>query len=90
MDAVLVGLYEEPEKPDNPLEFVKQFLGGGGEVDVEALKRENDELKKKVSDLETQLNDLKTRGATSAAPAPPAEVRPSCFLLPHLSFRDSN
>ncbi|OUM58898.1 hypothetical protein PIROE2DRAFT_33712, partial [Piromyces sp. E2] len=52
---VLVGLYEESEKPENPLDFIKQFLGGPSEIDIEALKAENEELRRKVEDLEAEL-----------------------------------
>lgn len=27
-NPVLVGLYEEPEKPDSPTDYIKSFLGG--------------------------------------------------------------
>ena len=36
--AVLVGLYEEPEKPGNALDFIKQYLGASVGVDVEGLR----------------------------------------------------
>ncbi|KAJ3393105.1 hypothetical protein HDU84_002782 [Entophlyctis sp. JEL0112] len=55
---VLVGLYEEPEKPESPIEFIKQFLGGPGDVDVEALKHENEELKRRVEELQARIDEL--------------------------------
>ncbi|ORY87346.1 hypothetical protein LY90DRAFT_340077, partial [Neocallimastix californiae] len=55
LTKVLVGLYEESEKPENPLDFIKQFLGGPSEIDIEALKAENDELRRKVEELEAEL-----------------------------------
>ncbi|KAJ3285991.1 hypothetical protein BCR33DRAFT_296936 [Rhizoclosmatium globosum] len=58
LTKVLVGLYEEPEKPESPIEFIKQFLGGPGDVDVEALKHENDELKKRVEELQSRIDEL--------------------------------
>ena len=36
--AVLVRLYEEPEKPGNALDFIKQYLGASVGVDVEGLR----------------------------------------------------
>merc|ERR1711893_469946 len=47
LTKVLVGLYEEPEKPNNALDFLKQHLGAGGpeSADTEALKLEVTELK---------------------------------------------
>ncbi|KAI9209412.1 uncharacterized protein BJ171DRAFT_408299, partial [Polychytrium aggregatum] len=58
LTKVLVGLYEEPEKPESPIDFIKQFLGGPSDVDVEALRAENDELKRKVEELQQRLDEL--------------------------------
>lgn len=58
LTKVLVGLYEEPEKPESPVDFIKQFLGGPGDLDVEALKAENEELKRRVEELEQKINEL--------------------------------
>ena len=68
-DTALVGLYEEPEKPENPVDYIKQYLGGSGEIDIEALKSENEELKKKVEALESKVDELskKDRPTESAA-----------------------
>ena len=52
MDAltkVLVGLYEEPDRSHvNALDYVKKYLGAPPGIDLDGLKRENDELKKQV------------------------------------------
>lgn len=57
LTKVLVNLYEEPEKPDKPLEFIKKALGGPSQADYDSLRQEldslraeNDALKKKISD----------------------------------------
>jgi hypothetical protein len=55
LTKVLVGLYEEPERPSNSLEYMKRYLGAPVAVDVEGLKRENEELKSKVNLLKKQL-----------------------------------
>lgn len=59
MDAltkVLVGLYEEPDRSQvNALEYVKKYLGAPPAVDVDGLKRENEQLKKEVEKLKRQL-----------------------------------
>jgi hypothetical protein len=47
----LVGLYEEPERPSNAVDYVKRVMGAPVGVDVEALKRENEELSAKVASL---------------------------------------
>ena len=60
---VLVGLYEEPERPVNAIEYIKMCLGVGvqNSNDIDVLKNENNELKTKVKDLEAQNDDLKAR-----------------------------
>ena len=58
LTRVLVGLYEEPEKPQNPTDFIKGCLGAPSDTDVDKLKAENDELKDKVRDLERKIDEL--------------------------------
>mmetsp|Transcript_23581 Transcript_23581/g.27068 ORF Transcript_23581/g.27068 Transcript_23581/m.27068 type:complete len:93 (-) Transcript_23581:55-333(-) len=58
LTRVLVGLYEEPEKPSNAIDFIKSCLGAPSDTDVEKLKAENDELKDKVRDLERKVEEL--------------------------------
>ncbi len=39
LTKVLVGLYEEPEKPDNPTEYIKTFFTAGNqEAEIAELK----------------------------------------------------
>ena len=38
--------------------YLKQFLGGPSDVDVEALKHENDDLKRKVEELQARIDEL--------------------------------
>ncbi|VDI66672.1 Hypothetical predicted protein [Mytilus galloprovincialis] len=63
LTKVLVGLYEEPEKPNNALDFLKQHLGASGPetADVEALKLEVTELRQKIEQLTEENNELKTK-----------------------------
>ncbi|XP_022790344.1 C-Myc-binding protein-like [Stylophora pistillata] len=66
MDAltkVLVNLYEEPEKPANALDFMKEHLHGGPPetADIQALKNEVSDLKQKVEQLTMENNNLKQR-----------------------------
>ena len=58
LTKVLVGLYEEPEKPGNAIEHIKQTLGAPSDTDLEQLKAENQELKNTQRDLEKQIGDL--------------------------------
>lgn len=57
---VLVGLYEEPERPSNAIEYIKKHLSGVNEAEV-ALKKENEELKKKVKELERTIGDMRRK-----------------------------
>ncbi len=59
LTKVLVGLYEEPEKPGNAIEFIKKYLGAPSDTDVEALKAENDSLKKEQLDLQKRIEQLR-------------------------------
>lgn len=56
----LVGLYEEPERPPNPLDYVRRYLGAPSAVDVDGLKRENEDLKAQIKRLEKQIADRKS------------------------------
>ena len=58
LTKVLVGLYEEPEKPGNVIEFIKKSLGAPSDTDVEQLMAENDELKRQKLELEKRLETL--------------------------------
>ena len=55
LTKVLVGLYEEPEKPPNVSEFIKRSLGAPSDTDVDALLHENQELKRKQNELEKRI-----------------------------------
>ena len=58
MTKVLVGLYEEPEKPGNAIEFIKKCLGAPSDTDVDSLKAENEELRRQKRELEIRIDDL--------------------------------
>jgi hypothetical protein len=55
LTKVLVGLYEEPDRPSNSLEYIKRYLGAPVGTDVEGLQRENEILAEKVHQLKQQL-----------------------------------
>ena len=66
LTKVLVSLYEETEKPNNPLEFIKKNMSAPEEVDEDNLKNEylklkdeNDKLRQRVTDLQKQIENLK-------------------------------
>ncbi|XP_068591804.1 c-Myc-binding protein-like [Cebidichthys violaceus] len=63
LTSVLVSLYEQPEKPNNALEFVKQHLNSGGQTpaDAEALQQEVIDLRQRCARLAEENKDLKSR-----------------------------
>ena len=58
LTKVLVGLYEEPEKPGNVIEFIKKSLGAPSDTDVDQLMAENEELKRTKADLDSRIQAL--------------------------------
>ena len=64
LTKVLVNLYEEPEKPDKPVEFIKRALGGPSQTDYDQLKEENTQLRAEVDRLKSKLQE-----GGAAAPA---------------------
>ena len=55
---MLVGLYEEQEKPGNVIEFIKKSLGEPTDTDVEQLLAENEQLKRVKLDYEKKIEAL--------------------------------
>ncbi|KAM4601047.1 c-Myc-binding protein-like [Polymixia lowei] len=63
LTSVLVALYEQTDKPNNALEFLKQNLGAAGPepTDTEALQQELTELRQRCARLVEENKELKTR-----------------------------
>ena len=60
LTKVMVSLYEEPEKPQNAIEYIKKYLGTqNGDTEYDRIKKENEELHSTIKDLETQIGDLR-------------------------------
>ena len=59
----MVGLYEEPERPSNAIDYIKRHLSGVNEFD--ALKKDNEDLKQKVKDLERIIGELRLKAEES-------------------------
>lgn len=55
LTRVLVGLYEEPDKPSNAIDFVKKYLGSPADLDVDKLKIEFEKVKEENIKLKKQL-----------------------------------
>ncbi|XP_031441787.1 C-Myc-binding protein [Clupea harengus] len=60
---VLISLYEETEKPNNALDFIKSHLGAAGveSAETEALRLELAELMQKCNMLMEENKELKNR-----------------------------
>lgn len=56
-----MGLYEEPDRPPNAIDYIKKYLGAPTGVDVEELRAENDDLKVKNAELEKKLQELEAQ-----------------------------
>merc|ERR1712195_171222 len=67
LTKVLVGLYEEPEKPANALDFIKMTLGAPTGVDVDQLKAENEQLRKQCGELTLGLENVQAKLAEAEA-----------------------
>jgi predicted ATP-grasp superfamily ATP-dependent carboligase len=59
LTKVLVGLYEEPERPSNAVDYIKRYIGAPPNVDVDSLKRENEQLKAQMDKLSKQIEEFK-------------------------------
>ena len=73
--TLLVSLYEEPDKPGNPLEYIRTKFSAENEngPSLETLKQENADLKvklgeseEKVKELEAKLSELQVAKAEEA------------------------
>ena len=66
LTKVLVSLYEETDKPNDPLAFIKKNMSAPEEIDSDnlkneylKLKEENEVLKNRVINLQKQIESLK-------------------------------
>ena len=66
LTKVLVSLYEETDKPTNPLEFIKRNMSAPEEIvqdnlknEYLKLKEENEKLRQRVTELQKQIEALK-------------------------------
>jgi len=55
LTKVMVGLYEEPERPSSAVDYMKKYMGAPSGIDVDALRAENERLRAEVSSLQHQL-----------------------------------
>ena len=67
LTKVLVGLYEEPERPDNALEYIKRYLGAPKNVDVAGLKLENENLRRQLAALTVANKKMEGKNPTGSS-----------------------
>mmetsp|Transcript_53988 Transcript_53988/g.80178 ORF Transcript_53988/g.80178 Transcript_53988/m.80178 type:complete len:95 (+) Transcript_53988:210-494(+) len=58
LTKVLVGLYEEPERPPNAVDYIKRYLGAPTGIDVEAMRSENEEMKAQIKEMRKTVDEL--------------------------------
>jgi hypothetical protein len=61
LTRALVSLYEEPEQPAGPLNYIRAAIGAGEGVDIDALFRKNQDLKEEVATLTRQIAELEAK-----------------------------
>ncbi|KAK9820489.1 hypothetical protein WJX72_010833 [[Myrmecia] bisecta] len=61
MTKVLVGLYEEPDKPKDATEYIKAQLGAPTAQDFAVLQAEKDALQRELDDARKQIDELKAK-----------------------------
>ena len=59
-----MGLYEEPERPPNAVDYIKRYMGAPTGVDIDALRAENEQLKVDKTQLEVAVKDLNSKLAS--------------------------
>jgi hypothetical protein len=76
LSRIVVSLYENPERPDDPLTFIRDFFAPDtGGVDIASIRQENAAMKKKLAGCLAKLADLEKaasarKKATEEAPSP--------------------
>lgn len=68
LTKVLVGLYEEPDRPSNAIDYIRKYMGAPPNVDIDGLKKENGALRSKLEQLTNQMEDLKVASAKKRDP----------------------
>lgn len=63
MVKVLVQLYEEPSKPKQALDYIKQCLGSPTPADFEAAIAERDGLQRQLEEANQMIAELQSRVA---------------------------
>lgn len=56
-----MGLYEEPDRPPNAVDYMRKYMGAAAGVDVDALKAENERLRAQVAELQASLEEANAK-----------------------------
>lgn len=59
ISKALVALYEEPEKPEDPVSFIRRYIGGTVLEDVAATQRDIQQLRERNEHLEKDLEEMR-------------------------------
>lgn len=66
LTRALVNLYEEPERPNDSMNYIRQQLGAREGVDVDEIVRENQELKAKILSLQQEIAAIQADAQSQA------------------------
>ena len=82
--AVLVGLYEEPERPPNAVDYIKRYMGAPTGIDVEALRQENENVRRAAPRVDSfsPLPCLPVSATAATRPWSTAACRAPAFRPP--------
>ena len=74
---MLVSLYEEPDKPSDPLAYLKSLFEADNleSADLQTLKNENTELKNKLGEANEIIDELKAKVAELSGEAGGEEAK---------------
>ena len=58
LTRVLYDMYNEKQRPADPLAYIRTYLGVPPGTDVDSIRQENEELRLKVEELEVTIDAL--------------------------------
>lgn len=61
LSKIIVSLYELPERPQDPLTFIRDFFTDTGGIDIANIRTENFHLAKDLEGMKTKLADLEKK-----------------------------
>lgn len=58
---IMVYFYENVDKPEDPIAFIRNKLSTLNGQDIEIIKKENEEIKAKIEEAKTKLANLRSQ-----------------------------